>query len=838
MSSYLSLLGVSTIDNVVGNNVNVQNVTTNSVTVSTLNAGLVSATSGGTLQNATVGTGLTFTGNTLNNTGVTSITSGATGPVYISTSSTGSVQIALPQNLSVASSPNFTDIGIINNCIIGSTTNVNSLLAASAGFVVNAISDPPLSYDNTTSRYSIALTGSTGIDYSVVGGVGYITNKNITGPTGPIGTTGPIGPQGVQGNLGPTGYTGPIGLPGVGGTIGYYANYYSTTTQSIGSTAQQITFPNNFVQNGISLDGSNNITFDYPGTYKISTTIQVNGSNNAKFYHWYRFNGVDVANSAYEDHFSSGAGQTLSTSSGLITVVAGDKLGIWGVKTAGTINIEYTPGSVSPVYPASTSVNVSVSQQTYTQIGPTGYTGPNSAILTNNNVFLGVNSGQNVTTANFNVGIGENALQNLTTAGRNTAIGYNALTTLSSGNVGLGGNNTCVGYNAGRNATGVQNSLFGASCGSSLTGGGSYNNLFGMSSGSNLTTAQNNTAMGVNSLYSGTTCQNNIALGNYSMGRNLTALTGVSGQNIGLGNYSSYNLSGQAENNITIGYQSMYNATDCSSNIVIGVNSGNSITTGGGNICLGNSSTSTASTLTNGAGLNIGLGTASNLYISTNAIQNIGIGGYSNFNTSTGCSNISIGTYTQALSATGCNNIVISTNGTSGTPISGRGDNTALIDSRSGLYSYIPYSINLWNNNAATVSQVEQWTLFNTANSGIANIGTTPTITSGVLTNIPVGVYNFNITGSLYGSNQTYYPTLQYRASGGSYVRVGLSMPSFGGAWTCPIAITANIRISNVNDAIRLWYDTGTPYSNVGTIPAIYFGSYLPRYMTITFISL
>ena len=34
MSSYLSLLGVSTIDNVIGNNVNVQNVTTNSVTVS------------------------------------------------------------------------------------------------------------------------------------------------------------------------------------------------------------------------------------------------------------------------------------------------------------------------------------------------------------------------------------------------------------------------------------------------------------------------------------------------------------------------------------------------------------------------------------------------------------------------------------------------------------------------------------------------------------------------------------------------------------------------------------------------------------------------------------
>jgi hypothetical protein len=438
------------------------------------------------------------------------------------------------------------------------------------------------------------------------------------------------------------------------------------------------------------------------------------------------------------------------------------------------------------------------------------------------------------------VGIGENALQNLTTAQYNTAVGYNALNTLRVGTAGVGGYNTSVGYRSGESATGVQNSLFGSFVGTALTTGGSYNSLFGMSAGRYLTTGQYNIAMGVNSLYGPTTSQNNIALGNYSMGRNLTALTGVSGQNIGLGNYSSYSLSGLAANNITIGYQSMYNATDCSSNIVIGVNSGNSITTGGGNIAIGNSSTSTASTLTNGAGLNIGLGTASNLYISTNANQNIGIGGYSNFNTSTGCSNISIGTYTQALSSTGCNNIVISTNGTSGTPISGRGDNTAFVDARSGLYSYIPYSINLWNNNAATVSQVEQWTLFNTANSGIANIGTTPTITSGVLTNIPVGVYNFTVTGSLYGLNQTFYPTLQYQASGGSFVRVALSMPSYGGAWTCPIAINANIRISNVNDAIRLWYDTGTPYANIGTIPPIYApsGNYLPRHMTITFISL
>jgi hypothetical protein len=689
MSSYLSLLGVSTIDNVVGNNVNVQNVTTNSVTVSTLNAGLVSATSGGTLQNATVGTGLSFTGNTLNNTGVTSIVSGATGPVYISQSSTGSVEIALPQNLSVASSPNFTNLGVQNYLIVGSTSNVNSLLAASAGFVVNAISDPPLSYDNTTSRYSIALTGSTGIDYSVIGNTGYITNKFMTGPTGPIGPTG------------------------AGGTIGYYANYYSTTTQSIGSSAQQITFPNNFVENGISLDVNNNITFNHPGTYKISTTLQVNGSNNAKFYHWYRFNGSDVANSAYEDHFSSGAGQVLSTSSGLITVVAGDKLGIWGVKTAGTINVTYTTGSVSPVYPASTSVNVVVSQETYTQIGPTGYTGPQSLITSNFNVFGGVNAGISRTTATGNVGIGYNALSSLTDSLNNVAVGTDALKVLTTTEVQ--GSNTAVGFaSLSQCSTGYRNTCIGSGSGRAVVSG-RQNTALGMSSALNLTSGDNNVIIGAFSGGNILRANDNISIGNFSMSKGTSFMTGPDGRNIALGYYAGHSLSGYPTNNVAIGYQALWNAGQVSDNIAIGTNSLASVVNGGGgNIAVGGSSTSVGGTLTNGQGYNIGVGIASNLYLSANASNNIGIGAYSNFNTSTGINNISIGPFTQALSATGCNNIVLSTNGTISVPVSAKGDNTAFIDSRSGLYYYNPaicylYSTGLSNGRV-------QWDTYDTNN--------------------------------------------------------------------------------------------------------------------------
>jgi hypothetical protein len=272
-------------------------------------------------------------------------------------------------------------------------------------------------------------------------------------------------------------------------------------------------------------------------------------------------------------------------------------------------------------------------------------------------------------------------------------------------------------------------------------------------------------------------------------------------------------------------------------NTFIGFQTGMNCTAGGLNMSIGNGSMSNGATGLTGQGFNMAIGTASLYNLAGTASHNIGIGYLTGFDLTTGSSNVYIGDMANASSGTVSNEGVINLSGSS---TAGRGANTMLINASSGLYSYTPYSMNLWNNNAATISQVEQWVLNNTANSGIANIGTTPTITSGVITNIPVGVYNFNITGSFYGSSQTYYPTLQYKANGGSFVRIALAFPSFGGGWTCPFSINANIRISNVADAIRLWYDTSNPgpYTNVGSIPVIYYGNYLPRYMTITFISL
>ena len=642
MSSYLSLLGISTIDNVQGNNINVQNVTTNSITVSNLTPGLVSANASSTLQNAIIGTGLDYNtrNNTLQNTGVTSIIAGFTGPISL-TNSTGDIEISLPQNIRPTSDVTFnsltTDSFIQMNALIGADG-----LMISGGGSLATLSElrAPLIYNPATYSLRVALTGSTGIDYTVRGNTGYITNKNITGTTGPQGIqglTGYTGPQGIQG------FTGPQGIQGLTG---------------------------------------------------------------------------------------------------------------------------YT--------------------------GPVGLTGPSGLITSNFNVFGGVNAGILRTTATGNVGLGYNALSSLTTSINNTAVGTDALKSISN-STPINGNNTAIGYASLTScaSTGVQNTAIGAFSGYQLTTG-RFNTLMGMAAGFSITSGYTNFCLGLNSGYNISRSNDNISIGAYSMARNLNLMTGPDGRNVGIGHYAAHNLSGYPQNNIAIGYQSLYNATQCSDNIAIGTNSLNSLTTGGGNIAIGGSSTSTASTLTNGQGLNIGLGLASNLYITNGSVNNIGIGGYSNFNTSTGCNNIAIGQYTQQLSATGCNSIIISTKGTSGTPISGKGDNTAFIDARSGLFTYSPAFIMVVP--VGQTNGVIQWQIFNSLNRSMS-------LQSGDNTRILcpyIGLYEFNLSGSAACNGSP--NAINSIVNGSTYISSGVYEQ--GGGWTS-IGFTSFVNVTSVNTYVQ-----------------------------------
>lgn len=450
--------------------------------------------------------------------------------------------------------------------------------------------------------------------------------------------------------------------------------------------------------NRISVSGSTgNITLNLPQDINTTSSPQFAGLTLGTLSGVLKATAGVIANNATTDDLTEGKTNLYFTDArarGAFSAGTGISIASGVITNTAPATITSITGTANQIIVSGTSaITLSTPQDIGTGSSPQFARLINSSIGTSN-LLLGTSAGNSITTSTGIVAIGESALSLLTTGIQCTAIGYQALRDTT------GNNNTAVGHRAGRSiTTGFQNTLLGSNAGREMTTG-NYNSLFGMSAGFNISSGNTNFCLGLNAGYSITTSSDNISIGAYTMAKNLNPITVTNGRNVAIGHYASHSLEGTPANNISIGYQSLYNATSCSDNICIGTNAGNSITTGGGNIAIGGSSLSTGGTLTAGQGNNIGIGIASNLYVSAGATNNIGIGAYSNFNTSTGVSNISIGPYTQASSATGNNQITISTNGTSVTPITGLGDNTAFIDARSGLYKYMPaYGFFRSNNN-------------------------------------------------------------------------------------------------------------------------------------------
>jgi hypothetical protein len=177
--------------------------------------------------------------------------------------------------------------------------------------------------------------------------------------------------------------------------------------------------------------------------------------------------------------------------------------------------------------------------------------------------------------------------------------------------------------------------------------------------------------------------------------------------------------------------------------------------------------------------------------------------------------------------------------------------NTAIIPAYGGLYTYNPLIISLWNNNKPVDknTHIEQWVEFNSELP--ASIGLPPTIINGVITNIPIGVYNFNITGTLYQPSCV-VAELQYKPTGGTFNTAAMSVVGYvpfdnsGAIYSfASISINATIRILSTTDSIQLYYNNNKNFFGFGNgqDPGAYQekdGTYssLSRYMTITFVSL
>ena len=211
---------------------------------------------------------------------------------------------------------------------------------------------------------------------------------------------------------------------------------------------------------------------------------------------------------------------------------------------------------------------------------------------TNNNMFIGQNSGNASTDGVNNFAAGEGTLDNISTVcgfnecDRNTAVGFNVLNanTLGSWNTGLGNQvlelNTIGNYN-----TAMGNSSLSANV------DGSYNTAIGGLTLNANVDGDYNTGVGRNALRGNVDGSNNVGVGtdtmiNNSSGSGNTALGHEAGGNEGVAN-------GEQLGNTIVGFESGYNLTGGAAglganyNILLGYQAGNTITLGDDNIMIG-----------------------------------------------------------------------------------------------------------------------------------------------------------------------------------------------------------------------------------------------------------
>jgi hypothetical protein len=227
----------------------------------------------------------------------------------------------------------------------------------------------------------------------------------------------------------------------------------------------------------------------------------------------------------------------------------------------------------------------------------------NSILFTNQNVFLGTQSGLQNTSGISNVFVGYQTGRANTTAGSNTFMGYQA------------------GFS---NTTGIANSIIGALAGYSNTIG-SYNVFTGPQAGANNTTGSYNMFLGNAAGSNNKTGNNNLAIGDGAGNKN------NADQNTYIGTHAGFNNQ-SGSNNVFIGQDVAQNITNGSNNVFIGWrtnSSGANAATLSNAIAIGANAQVTASNaLILGSGVNVGIGNtapANKLEITQGANGNSGL---------------------------------------------------------------------------------------------------------------------------------------------------------------------------------------------------------------------
>ena len=262
----------------------------------------------------------------------------------------------------------------------------------------------------------------------------------------------------------------------------------------------------------------------------------------------------------------------------------------------------------------------------------------------------------NYPTGTQNVALGDQALDALTTGANNTGIGHIALSANTEGvrNVALGGfslntnttgnDNVGIGTGSARgalhsNTTGSNNVAVGANAlGNNTTA--SNNTAVGLSTLYENTTGTGNSALGYSALYSNTTGSNNVSVGTNALDNNTTAdsNTAVGHQSLGANTTGALNTAVGATSmdacttasyNAAFGYGALGSVTTGNDNSALGVDAGTNITTATSNTCIGRAAGDSITTGGNNTIIGASCDAAADAYNAISLGQ--GIGGVSDY---------------------------------------------------------------------------------------------------------------------------------------------------------------------------------------------------------------
>ena len=235
---------------------------------------------------------------------------------------------------------------------------------------------------STGSTGSTGPTGSTG-STGPTGSTGSTGSTGATGAIGATGATGATGDTGSTGATGATGPTGPAGPVGAGGALGYWGSFWSTVTQDNTDpvTVRPMTYNKADLDNlGVIYFDNSKIRVLNEGVYNIQFSAQIKKTDGGsdKIEIWFKKNGTDIPETNTAITVINQGDSVVAAWNYMLKLNANDYIEIvWH-----SIDVDmrlFADNTLAP-HPDIPSVITTVQQVMYTQVGPTGVTGPTGTV--------------------------------------------------------------------------------------------------------------------------------------------------------------------------------------------------------------------------------------------------------------------------------------------------------------------------------------------------------------------------------------------------------------------------------------------------------------------------